>query len=136
MPELSKEAKQRLQKVFKCGQFTIRWGFIPLVLYLGTGKMVRVEEKMDGFKRGADPGMPEPSVLRFSIEGMSPRSVMGSALDKTCPLHPQRCRLLNLELFLFLSRKLISNRVEGRFNIAVTQYRYKVLMGLEALINQ
>ncbi|OCT75750.1 hypothetical protein XELAEV_18030937mg [Xenopus laevis] len=50
MPELSKESKQRLQKVFKCGQFTIRWGFIPMVLYLG-------------FKRGADPGMPEPTIL-------------------------------------------------------------------------
>uniref|UniRef100_A0A8C5P9R0 Mitochondrial import receptor subunit TOM7 homolog n=1 Tax=Leptobrachium leishanense TaxID=445787 RepID=A0A8C5P9R0_9ANUR len=35
MPEISKETKQRLQKVFKCGQFTIRWGFIPMVLYLG-----------------------------------------------------------------------------------------------------
>ncbi|XP_053571701.1 mitochondrial import receptor subunit TOM7 homolog [Bombina bombina] len=51
MPEMSKETKQRLQKVFKCGQFTIRWGFIPLVLYLG-------------FKRGAEPGMPEPNILR------------------------------------------------------------------------
>ncbi|XP_063777806.1 mitochondrial import receptor subunit TOM7 homolog [Pseudophryne corroboree] len=50
MPELSKESKQRLQKVFKCGQFTVRWGFIPLILYLG-------------FKRGADPGMPEPHIL-------------------------------------------------------------------------
>ncbi|CAI9563395.1 unnamed protein product [Staurois parvus] len=35
MPELTKESKQRLQKVFKCGQFTVRWGFVPLVLYLG-----------------------------------------------------------------------------------------------------
>ncbi|KAM8967099.1 mitochondrial import receptor subunit TOM7 homolog [Pelodytes ibericus] len=51
MPEVSKETKLRLQKVFKCGQFTIRWGFVPLVLYLG-------------FKRGADPGMPEPTIFR------------------------------------------------------------------------
>ncbi|XP_060052086.1 mitochondrial import receptor subunit TOM7 homolog [Erinaceus europaeus] len=50
MAKLSKEAKQRLQQLFKGGQFAIRWGFIPLVIYLG-------------FKRGADPGMPEPSVL-------------------------------------------------------------------------
>ncbi|KAM9494725.1 mitochondrial import receptor subunit TOM7 homolog [Clarias gariepinus] len=50
MPKLSKETKQRLQQVFQCGQFVIRWGFIPTVLYLG-------------FKRGADPGMPEPNIL-------------------------------------------------------------------------
>ncbi|XP_031235986.1 mitochondrial import receptor subunit TOM7 homolog [Mastomys coucha] len=50
MVKLSKEAKQRLQQLFKGGQFAIRWGFIPLVIYLG-------------FTRGADPGMPEPSVL-------------------------------------------------------------------------
>uniref|UniRef100_A0AAR2IJM6 Mitochondrial import receptor subunit TOM7 homolog n=1 Tax=Pygocentrus nattereri TaxID=42514 RepID=A0AAR2IJM6_PYGNA len=53
MAKLSKETKQRLQQVFQCGQFVIRWGFIPTVLYLG-------------FKRGADPGMPEPTVLRYS----------------------------------------------------------------------
>ncbi|XP_015284378.1 PREDICTED: mitochondrial import receptor subunit TOM7 homolog, partial [Gekko japonicus] len=34
MPKLSKEAKQRLQHLFKGGQFAIRWGFIPVVLYL------------------------------------------------------------------------------------------------------
>uniref|UniRef100_A0A8C6N6N7 Mitochondrial import receptor subunit TOM7 homolog n=2 Tax=Melopsittacus undulatus TaxID=13146 RepID=A0A8C6N6N7_MELUD len=49
MPKLSKETKQRLQQLFKGGQFAIRWGFIPVVLYLG-------------FKRGADPGMPEPTI--------------------------------------------------------------------------
>uniref|UniRef100_A0AAQ6AEG7 Mitochondrial import receptor subunit TOM7 homolog n=1 Tax=Amphiprion ocellaris TaxID=80972 RepID=A0AAQ6AEG7_AMPOC len=53
MAKLSKETKQRLQQLFQCGQFVIRWGFIPTVLYLG-------------FKRGADPGMPEPSVLRVN----------------------------------------------------------------------
>uniref|UniRef100_A0A8B9P794 Mitochondrial import receptor subunit TOM7 homolog n=1 Tax=Apteryx owenii TaxID=8824 RepID=A0A8B9P794_APTOW len=50
MPKLSKEAKQRLQQLFKGSQFAIRWGFIPVVLYLG-------------FRRGADPGMPEPTIL-------------------------------------------------------------------------
>lgn len=35
MPKLSKESKQRLQHLFKGGQFAIRWGFIPVVLYLG-----------------------------------------------------------------------------------------------------
>ncbi|KAK2512859.1 hypothetical protein Q9233_015933 [Columba guinea] len=53
MPKLSKEAKQRLQQLFRGGQFAIRWGFIPVVLYLG-------------FKRGADPGMPEPNIWRTS----------------------------------------------------------------------
>ncbi|XP_062472884.1 mitochondrial import receptor subunit TOM7 homolog isoform X1 [Pezoporus occidentalis] len=37
MPKLSKEAKQRLQQLFKGGQFAIRWGFIPVVLYLVRG---------------------------------------------------------------------------------------------------
>lgn len=35
MVKLSKEAKQRLQQLFRGGQFAIRWGFIPLVIYLG-----------------------------------------------------------------------------------------------------
>uniref|UniRef100_A0A3P9N6W3 Mitochondrial import receptor subunit TOM7 homolog n=5 Tax=Cyprinodontoidei TaxID=8087 RepID=A0A3P9N6W3_POERE len=52
MAKLSKETKQRLQQLFQCSQFVIRWGFIPTVLYLG-------------FKRGADPGMPEPTLLRY-----------------------------------------------------------------------
>uniref|UniRef100_A0A3Q0R0I8 Mitochondrial import receptor subunit TOM7 homolog n=1 Tax=Amphilophus citrinellus TaxID=61819 RepID=A0A3Q0R0I8_AMPCI len=34
MAKLSKESKQRLQQLFQCGQFVIRWGFIPTVLYL------------------------------------------------------------------------------------------------------
>ncbi|XP_072771628.1 mitochondrial import receptor subunit TOM7 homolog isoform X1 [Nerophis lumbriciformis] len=53
MTKIRKETKQRLQQLFQCGQFVIRWGFIPTVLYLG-------------FKRGADPGMPDPTVLRPS----------------------------------------------------------------------
>uniref|UniRef100_A0A673VCI6 Mitochondrial import receptor subunit TOM7 homolog n=1 Tax=Suricata suricatta TaxID=37032 RepID=A0A673VCI6_SURSU len=39
-----------LQQLFKDGQSAIRWGFIPLMIYVG-------------FKRGTDPGMPEPTVL-------------------------------------------------------------------------
>uniref|UniRef100_A0A672HF15 Mitochondrial import receptor subunit TOM7 homolog n=1 Tax=Salarias fasciatus TaxID=181472 RepID=A0A672HF15_SALFA len=35
MAKMSKETKQRLQQLFQCGQFVIRWGFIPTVLYLG-----------------------------------------------------------------------------------------------------
>ncbi|CAB1350643.1 unnamed protein product [Coregonus sp. 'balchen'] len=53
MAKLSKETKQRLQTVFQAGQFVIRWGFIPTVLYLG-------------FARGGDPGMPEPNILRYT----------------------------------------------------------------------
>uniref|UniRef100_A0A8C7D1L8 Mitochondrial import receptor subunit TOM7 homolog n=1 Tax=Oncorhynchus kisutch TaxID=8019 RepID=A0A8C7D1L8_ONCKI len=54
MAKLSKETKQRLQTVFQAGQFVIRWGFIPTVLYLG-------------FARGGDPGMPEPNILRCAV---------------------------------------------------------------------
>ncbi|XP_067864964.1 mitochondrial import receptor subunit TOM7 homolog isoform X1 [Heterodontus francisci] len=50
MVKMSKETKQRLQQVFRLGQFAIRWGFIPTILYLG-------------FRRGGDPGMPEPNLL-------------------------------------------------------------------------
>ncbi|XP_019489517.1 PREDICTED: mitochondrial import receptor subunit TOM7 homolog [Hipposideros armiger] len=50
MVKLSKGAKQKLQQLFKGSQFAIRWGFIPLMIYLG-------------FKRGASPGMSEPIVL-------------------------------------------------------------------------
>ncbi|XP_048193272.1 mitochondrial import receptor subunit TOM7 homolog [Perognathus longimembris pacificus] len=50
MVKLRKEAKQRLQQLFKGSQFTICWGFIPLIIHLG-------------FKRGEDTGMQEPTVL-------------------------------------------------------------------------
>ncbi|GAA6086357.1 mitochondrial import receptor subunit TOM7 homolog [Tachysurus ichikawai] len=69
MAKLSKETKQRLQQVFQCGQFIIRWGFIPTVLYLG-------------FKRGADPGMPEPTVLRYYL--------LCSPVNPTLLLKPDR----------------------------------------------
>ncbi|CAO2603770.1 Mitochondrial import receptor subunit TOM7 homolog [Lemmus lemmus] len=44
MVKLSKEAKQRLQQLFKGGQFAIRWGFIPLVIYLGDLRGVQILE--------------------------------------------------------------------------------------------
>uniref|UniRef100_A0A2K6EHW4 Uncharacterized protein n=1 Tax=Propithecus coquereli TaxID=379532 RepID=A0A2K6EHW4_PROCO len=44
MVKLSKEAKERLQQLFKAASL------IPLMIYLG-------------LKRDADPGMPEPTVL-------------------------------------------------------------------------
>ncbi|XP_032836492.1 mitochondrial import receptor subunit TOM7 homolog [Petromyzon marinus] len=47
---LSKESRRRLSRVFRVTQLAIRWGFIPTVLYLG-------------FKKGADPGMPEPTLM-------------------------------------------------------------------------
>ncbi|XP_043840393.1 mitochondrial import receptor subunit TOM7 homolog [Dromiciops gliroides] len=49
MLKLIKESKQRLQQLWG-SQLAICWGFIPLVLYLG-------------FRTGADPRMPEPTVL-------------------------------------------------------------------------
>uniref|UniRef100_A0A674JZH2 Mitochondrial import receptor subunit TOM7 homolog n=1 Tax=Terrapene triunguis TaxID=2587831 RepID=A0A674JZH2_9SAUR len=55
MPKLSKEAKQRLQQLFQGSQFAIRWGFIPVVLYLGQCPA-----------RGAEPRCPlRPVVLKF-----------------------------------------------------------------------
>uniref|UniRef100_F6YSW8 Mitochondrial import receptor subunit TOM7 homolog n=1 Tax=Equus caballus TaxID=9796 RepID=F6YSW8_HORSE len=76
MVKLSKEAKQRLQQLFKGGQFAIRWGFIPLVIYLG-------------FKRGADPGMPEPTVLRH-FSDYSRSSVSSNSYPK--PRFSGMCR--------------------------------------------
>ncbi|XP_040826445.1 mitochondrial import receptor subunit TOM7 homolog [Ochotona curzoniae] len=50
MGKLSQGAKQRLQQLFKRGHFTIHCGTVSLMVYLG-------------FKRGADPRTPEPTVL-------------------------------------------------------------------------
>ena len=55
MVKLSKEAKQRLQQLFKGGQFAIRWGFIPLVIYLGQWEKNLVG---DGRAEGADAETP------------------------------------------------------------------------------
>ncbi|PWA15422.1 hypothetical protein CCH79_00008491 [Gambusia affinis] len=88
MAKLSKETKQRLQQLFQCSQFVIRWGFIPTVLYLvwwptqfyeqitffvtrkvckgphqSTPRGLNTVVPEGGFKRGADPGMPEPTLL-------------------------------------------------------------------------
>ncbi|KAI5091910.1 mitochondrial import receptor subunit TOM7-like [Silurus meridionalis] len=79
MPKLSKETKQRLQQVFQCGQFVIRWGFIPTVLYLG-------------FKRGADPGMPEPTVLRY--RSMCTRFALG--MKERCRRAPAEQQIASL----------------------------------------
>lgn len=56
MPKLSKEAKQRLQQLFKGGQFAIRWGFIPVVLYLGQCRA--------GDARGPSAAIAEPGLGR------------------------------------------------------------------------
>nr|KAF6338612.1 translocase of outer mitochondrial membrane 7 [Pipistrellus kuhlii] len=83
MVKLSKEAKQRLQQLFKGGQFAIRWGFIPLVIYLG-------------FKRGADPGMPEPTVLRALGLMNTPGIVTASSSfrsSQTSPPYPPHFHL-------------------------------------------
>ncbi|XP_044244529.1 mitochondrial import receptor subunit TOM7 homolog [Ursus americanus] len=50
MVKLSKEAKQRLQQLFRGGQFATHWSLVPVMIYLG-------------FKRGADPGMSEPTIF-------------------------------------------------------------------------
>ncbi|XP_051679817.2 mitochondrial import receptor subunit TOM7 homolog [Oryctolagus cuniculus] len=55
MVKPSKEAKQSLQQLFKGGQFAIHRGFTPFVIYLG-------------FKRGADSGMFEPTILSLLWE--------------------------------------------------------------------
>lgn len=47
---MSPEAKRRLATVLALTKEVFHWGFIPTVLYLG-------------FKKGADPGMPDLSVL-------------------------------------------------------------------------
>uniref|UniRef100_A0A8C9FJX5 Mitochondrial import receptor subunit TOM7 homolog n=1 Tax=Pavo cristatus TaxID=9049 RepID=A0A8C9FJX5_PAVCR len=69
MPKLSKEAKQRLQQLFKGGQFAIRWGFIPVVLYLG-------------FRRGADPGMPEPTIWRAVVRTIRIKNTASSVFGQ------------------------------------------------------
>uniref|UniRef100_A0A8C9IQC8 Uncharacterized protein n=1 Tax=Piliocolobus tephrosceles TaxID=591936 RepID=A0A8C9IQC8_9PRIM len=50
MVTLGKEAKQRLQWLFKGSQFSICWGFIRFMTYLE-------------LKKSIEPGMSEPIVL-------------------------------------------------------------------------
>lgn len=67
---LSEGAKQRLSIVINLTKTAFHYGFLPAVLYLGT-----IYKKMNnttfnrhticyilGFKKGADPGMPEITV--------------------------------------------------------------------------
>ncbi|EDO44739.1 predicted protein [Nematostella vectensis] len=53
MAKMKPETKKRVQTVIKYSKTAFHWGFIPLIIYLG-------------LKRGADPGMPEPTLLRVS----------------------------------------------------------------------
>lgn len=55
MVKLSKEAKQRLQQLFKGGQFAIRWGFIPLVIYLGQWEKNLGGDRREGDAKAATP---------------------------------------------------------------------------------
>lgn len=58
MVKLSKEAKQRLQQLFKGGQFAIRWGFIPLVIYLGQWEKNLGGDGREGSAEAATPFLP------------------------------------------------------------------------------
>lgn len=59
MVKLSKEAKQRLQQLFKGGQFAIRWGFIPLVIYLGQWEKNLAGDGREGVADAETPFWPE-----------------------------------------------------------------------------
>lgn len=78
MPKLSKEAKQRLQQLFRGGQFAIRWGFIPVVLYLG---QCRAGDRPHGpptaRARGTTVGEPATGGARAALHPA--RAVTGSA---------------------------------------------------------
>lgn len=83
MPKLSKEAKQRLQQLFKGGQFAIRWGFIPVVLYLGQcragdarGPSAAMAEAGSG-AAGSDGRSPSPGRSGRCRGGTGPREVPG-----------------------------------------------------------
>ncbi|XP_029170439.1 mitochondrial import receptor subunit TOM7 homolog [Nylanderia fulva] len=49
---LNPTTKQRIVIVMDVSKFVFQWGFIPAVLFLG-------------FRKGADPGMPELSVMNL-----------------------------------------------------------------------
>ncbi|NP_001155867.1 translocase of outer mitochondrial membrane 7 homolog isoform X1 [Nasonia vitripennis] len=49
---LSPQTKQKISVVLNVSKTVFHWGFIPAVLYLG-------------FRRGADPGMPELSFMHL-----------------------------------------------------------------------
>ncbi|KYN43214.1 Mitochondrial import receptor subunit TOM7 like protein [Trachymyrmex septentrionalis] len=48
---LSPTTKQRIVIVLNMSKFVFQWGFIPAVLFLG-------------FSKGADPGMPELTLMK------------------------------------------------------------------------
>ncbi|XP_077861727.1 mitochondrial import receptor subunit TOM7 homolog [Saccoglossus kowalevskii] len=50
MVKMQPETKKRLAVVWKATRTVFVWGYVPFILYLG-------------FKKGADPGMPEPTLL-------------------------------------------------------------------------
>ncbi|GLG93549.1 hypothetical protein R5R35_003960 [Gryllus longicercus] len=52
MVQMSQGTKDRVSFVVGVSKFAFHWGFIPTVLYLG-------------FKKGADAGMPELSLLNL-----------------------------------------------------------------------
>ncbi|XP_026277678.1 mitochondrial import receptor subunit TOM7 homolog [Frankliniella occidentalis] len=52
MVKMSTETKARLSMVFGVTKFVFHWGFVPTVLYMG-------------FKKGADPGMPDLQLLQL-----------------------------------------------------------------------
>ncbi|XP_011051605.1 PREDICTED: mitochondrial import receptor subunit TOM7 homolog [Acromyrmex echinatior] len=49
---LSPTTKQRIAIVLNVSKFVFQWGFIPAVLFLG-------------FSKGADPGMPELTLMNL-----------------------------------------------------------------------
>ncbi|XP_077979172.1 mitochondrial import receptor subunit TOM7 homolog [Glandiceps talaboti] len=50
MVKMNPETKKRISTLWRATTTVFQWGYVPFILYLG-------------FKRGADPGMPEPTVL-------------------------------------------------------------------------
>ncbi|XP_011865359.1 PREDICTED: mitochondrial import receptor subunit TOM7 homolog [Vollenhovia emeryi] len=49
---LSPTAKQRVAIVLNVSKFVFQWGFIPSIIFLG-------------FRKGADPGMPELTLMNL-----------------------------------------------------------------------
>ncbi|XP_078621984.1 mitochondrial import receptor subunit TOM7 homolog [Branchiostoma floridae x Branchiostoma japonicum] len=50
MVKMRPETKARVQTVVGIAKTIFHWGYVPFIIYLG-------------FKKGADPGMPEPNLL-------------------------------------------------------------------------
>lgn len=85
MVKLSKEAKQRLQQLFKGGQFAIRWGFIPLVIYLGQWERNLGGEGREGGAETATPCLASRAGERNVIPlCRSFGAVSGQVSSKSC----------------------------------------------------